>query len=607
MVNKCAILLVRVSTMVQDYQPQVDDLQKYAKTKGYSRFKIIETKESGLVDFDKKSGTNQLFSFIQENPQYRVVFATEISRLGRRQSVLHQIKEWLVKNKIQLYVKDIGYALLDESGKVSIGGDMMFSMYGFFAEAEIQQKKDRFRRAKQRLMEIGYSISGKTLFGYEKVKGEGDKNTYKLNEVNANVVRTIFNWYLTGIDAFERNISIKRIVLECIKMGFPKYTHSKRNVNKLLKEEGYTGEKITNNKRKNINYEEGGTEEKYIITNNKIKYPIIIDKETFILTQKRLKENNTKAEKSTIYTTILSKLIKCAKCNNHYGGNYRIVNGRKLHTYRCNCRNSIGKIKNTQSISMSMIDSAIWSLIKTDFYTLSKVISSYNPDKQIINQKKSKKILEKRLNEIDEEIMALNQSLKRFSNYKNVSTKSFIDTIHTKVLKLDKERGNVENEISKIKVGLLATNIDFSNLFDSLRPKLDSIEESKDLLKKYINLFVDEIGIVFHNQQYSIIKVNFKIDSRSMIDISAVKLIPGVTPRFEIESITNIILDKRDSQRIKAYKTNLIVEKAQKADKVLFSQVGGKNNRSFEISLNDITEPTNSQFFKNFLFRKLNV
>ena len=203
--------------------------------------------------------------------------------------------------------------------------------------------------------------------------------------------------------------------------------------------------------------------------------------------------------------------------------------------------------------------------------------------------------------------MALNQSLKRFSNYKNVSTKSFIDTIHTKVLKLDKERGNVENEISKIKVGLLATNIDFSNLFDSLRPKLDSIEESKDLLKKYINLFVDEIGIVFHNQQYSIIKVNFKIDSRSMIDISAVKLIPGVTPRFEIESITNIILDKRDSQRIKAYKTNLIVEKAQKADKVLFSQVGGKNNRSFEISLNDITEPTNSQFFKNFLFRKLNV
>lgn len=607
MVNKCAILLVRVSTMVQDYEPQVADLKKYAKTKGYSRFKIIETIESGLIDFDKKSGTNQLFSFIQENPQYKAVFATEISRLGRRQSVLHQIKEWLVKNKIQLYVKDIGYALLDESGKVSIGGDMMFSMYGFFAEAEIQQKKDRFRRSKQRLMEIGYSISGKTLFGYEKVKGEGDKNTYKLNEENANVVRTIFNWYLTGIDAFERNVSVKRIVLECIKMSFPKYTHSKRNVNKLLKEEGYTGEKTTNNKRKNINYEEGGTEEKYIITNNKIKYPIIIDKETFTLTQKRLKENNTKAEKSTIYTTILSKLIKCAKCNNHYGGNYRLVNGRNLHTYRCNCRNSIGKIKNTQSISMSMIDSAIWSLIKIDLTALSKVISNYNPDKHIAHQKKSKKILEKRLDEIDEEIKTLDQSLKSFSNYKNVSIKTFIDTIQAKLLKLNKESGSIKNEISKIEVSLLATNSDFNNLFESIKPNLDLIEESKDLLKKYINLLVEEIGIVFHNQQYSIIKVKFKINNRSKTDFNKVKLFPGVIPLLEIESTTNIILDKRDSQRIKAYKTNLVVEKAQKAGKVLFSQVEGKYSRSFEISLSDITEPTNNRFFKNFSFRKLNV
>ena len=41
---------------------------------------------------------------------------------------------------------------------------------------------------------------------------------------------------------------IKKITLECIKRGFPKYTHSKRNINKLLKEEGYVGEKTTNNK-----------------------------------------------------------------------------------------------------------------------------------------------------------------------------------------------------------------------------------------------------------------------------------------------------------------------------------------------------------------------
>lgn len=144
MSNNYAILLVRVSTMEQNYDPQIDDLKKYALALGYNKLKIIETKESGLVDFDKKVGTNQLFSFISENPKYKVVFATEISRIGRRQSILHQIKEWFVRNRIQLHVKDVGYSLFDETGNVTIAGEMMFSLYGLFAEAEIKQKRTDF-------------------------------------------------------------------------------------------------------------------------------------------------------------------------------------------------------------------------------------------------------------------------------------------------------------------------------------------------------------------------------------------------------------------------------------------------------------------------------
>ena len=602
--NKCSILLVRVSTLLQDYEPQIEDLKKYAKTMGYTKYKIIETKESGLVDLDKKVGTHQLFTFIKENPQYRVVFTTEISRLGRRQSVLHQIKEWFVKNNIQLFVKDIGYSLLDDHGKVTMGGEMMFSMYGLFAETEIQQKKDRFRRAKQSLMELGYSISGKPLFGYERVVGEGGKNTLVLHKENSNIVRTIFNWYINGVDIYETRVSIKRIVLESIKMGFPKYTHSKRNVNKLLKEEGYTGEKITNNKRKNTEYKEGESVDMYFVTNNKIKYPVIIDKDTFNLVQQRLKDNNSRVEKSTKKTTILSKLIKCEKCGNHYGGNYRIVKGRKLDTYRCSCRNGVGITKNTQSISMSMIDSSIWSLIKTDFYTLSRVISSYNPDKGILQLKKSLKILKKSKIEIDEKIVDLNKSLQGFSSIKDKSSKMFLDTIESKAKKLIKERVTIENEISKIELTLLSTNVDFNNLFQSIRPNLDSIEESKELLKKYINLFVEEIELLLHSQYYSIIKVKFKIDSRKMLDFSQVKWVQGVTPYIEIDSVTNIILDKRYSQKIKAFKSHLTIKKTNKQDKVTITTI---DNSKVTISLDQIEDSQNRKYFKSFLYKKLNV
>ena len=44
MKDKFAILLVRVSTFSQDYEPQIKDLKKYASERGYTKFKIIETK-----------------------------------------------------------------------------------------------------------------------------------------------------------------------------------------------------------------------------------------------------------------------------------------------------------------------------------------------------------------------------------------------------------------------------------------------------------------------------------------------------------------------------------------------------------------------------------
>ena len=608
MVSKYAILLVRVSTMVQDYEPQLDDLKKYAKSKGYNTTHVIETKESGLVDLDKKVGTNKLFSFIQENPNYNVVFATEISRLGRRQSVLHQIKEWFVKHKIQLFVKDIGYSLLDETGKVTIGGDMMFSMYGFFAEAEIQQKKDRFRRAKQSLMEMGYSISGKTLFGYERVNVEGGRTTLILHKENSNIVRKIFNWYNRGIDVYEKKVSIKRIAIECRKLGLPQYTHSKRNINKLLKEEGYTGEKITNNKRKNNNFQEESSDEKYFITNNKIKYPVIIDKETFLLTQKRLKENNSRIDKSHKNITILSQLISCNKCKSHYSGNYRNINNRVLNTYRCSSRSKSNPCDNKQSISMTMIDSAVWGLIKTDLDTLTKVISRYNPDKEIVQLKKSLKELEQRNDEINEEIMALEQSFKGFSKLKNVTSGDFINSIQSKVKKLDKEKGDIDNEISRIKVNLSVKNGDLDDDYKSIKNNLETIEESKELLKKYINLFVDKIDIIVHNTSYSVIRVKFKIDSFSFLPKPIKKNPLGRWDDGELDLYTNIILDKTNSQNIKLYKTTTSIQKTTNNRTILLVDTKTpKIVKKIKIDLQDLGNRENKQYFKSCNFTKLNV
>ena len=95
--------------------------------------------------------------------------------------------------------------------------------------------------------------------------------------------------------------------------GYHEYFHSRRNVNKLLKEEGYTGEKVTNNKHKNAEYWEYGEtdKEKYIVTQNLIRYPILLDKSLFEQVQAKLRNSNTNVDREREQMTILSRLIEC--------------------------------------------------------------------------------------------------------------------------------------------------------------------------------------------------------------------------------------------------------------------------------------------------------
>jgi DNA invertase Pin-like site-specific DNA recombinase len=554
-----AILLVRVSTQAQDYSAQTDDLIKYAKSKGYTKFKIIETKETGFANIEVKQGTNEMFKFIASNPDYKTVFSTELSRISRRQSVLHQIKEWFIKNKVQFYLKDTNYSLFDDMGIVSPAGEIMFTLYGFFAEQEMARKKERFKREKTRLLEIGLSHSGKLLFGYKKKAiPELKKNTLEEDEYNANIVRTIFDWYLNGIDNKIKNPSIKRLTLESIKRNFPIYCHSKRNVNKLLKEEAYTGFKITNNKRKNNNYSEDNNEEMYIVTNFKIKYPQIIDNITFDLVQQKLLINNSNVEKSSKHTTILAKLIKCSNCGCHFNANYRIVKGQNKSTYRCSSHSSAKPCENKQTISMSMIDSAIWNLIKTDLELLSEQIKINDPDSVQANYQMHLEGLLNKQNELQNEYNNELKSLEIIKRAKNARIDDFLVKFEKNTKRIDKQLGIVTNEILSVKNILNIKQNDNSDLVKVINNNLGKIESSKELLKQYINLFVDNIRIKLHNNKYTILIVTLKNYSKlgkKSLKFGGYKMDDG-----ELEKYTFILLDKRQTLKIKMFKATTVIK-----------------------------------------------
>jgi DNA invertase Pin-like site-specific DNA recombinase len=64
MEKKHAILLVRVSTLEQDYQAQIYDLTQYGNSLGYTQFHIVETKETA----DLSQRLEQMKCFINEHP-----------------------------------------------------------------------------------------------------------------------------------------------------------------------------------------------------------------------------------------------------------------------------------------------------------------------------------------------------------------------------------------------------------------------------------------------------------------------------------------------------------------------------------------------------------
>jgi site-specific DNA recombinase len=552
--KKHAILLVRVSVDTQFYESQIYDLENYAKNNGYSEFKVFASKETGFADFENKIGTNEMFKFIDENPEYNCIFITELSRIGRRQTILHQVKDILVRKKIQLFVKDSDYKLFNEDFKITPQGEVMFTLYGLFAEQEMKQKFERFSRKKRELMKDGYSISGKVLFGYKReLDNEKKKNKLVLHEDNAQIVKNIFNWYLYGIEAVHKNPSIKRISIHCIKEGYPKYTHSKRNVNKLLKEEAYIGFKITNNKRKNPKYGINNIENEtpYIVSNFEIKYKPIIDKETFDLVQLKLKSNIINGDKETKYVTILSKLILCPSCGRKLAANYRNRLGVSNNSYRCTSRGDNNVCYNTKSLSMNLIDSSVWSLIKSDLVNLSKKINEINPNielKAIENQLIN---LQNKIEEIESDEKLNYTRLNNIKRNKNLNLLEYESNIFNELNNLDKEKTKILNEILKLESSKSLIDSRIKDLETIINQNLPNIESSKELLKKYINSFVEVIKIIRQDKRFTVLEVFLK-------DLSISELYEKSTLFSPITKQSYfLIIDKKVTRDIKLYITKL--------------------------------------------------
>lgn len=542
-----AIILLRVSDLKQDYDPQKDALLEYAKQRGYINFHIIETKESGLASLKNRAGLDELMKFVKNNEDFRSLFITEISRLGRRPSAIHEVKEYLSENNIKLYIKDLNL----ESDNKSETYDFIFNIYASFAESEVKSKKERFSRAKNTYKKLGYFMGGKRLFGYEIVQIENsNRKTYTIHPQESEIIKKIFNWYLNGFNTFELNPSIKQICMMSIAEGFPIYTHSKRNLNKLLKEGAYTGKKVTSNTYLKTVYKLSGVTKNKVLVESEMVYPKIIEEVLFHNVLKKLQSKNINAEKSTKHTTLLSKKIICKHCGNYFIADYRNHTNEKKHIYRCGSRTRVSSCTNKQSISLIMLESVIWQVIKNKKHLLFNAVNNLEEQKEKLNSQISN--LEIKLRELDKVKSELLSSFKNLiANYKG-GQQIQLDTISSKIEKIDLEMSSLKididakrNEISINKVDTLKDEL--------LSAEVGKIESDKFLMKKYIDSFVDEIDIPYHSNKFTFLRIWTRKFVENLPNNQGYEnlVVPQETDRI-IDYIPNsILIDKRNTQKNK--------------------------------------------------------
>ena len=206
-----AIILVRVSTHLQDFEQQKRELIEYAHSKGYDELIFIEDKESAIkLKEEERLGLNKLKELVSSNPEIKATFIYECSRLARTERVLHSMKDWFVDHKINLYIYDKKYQLLNDDGTVNSETELLFSLYAYFASSEHKTKSIRTERGKQFAREQGKFAAGKLSFGYTTDKD----NNIIVDEDQIKIVKYLVDKYINtdatigslGREMFERGI-----------------------------------------------------------------------------------------------------------------------------------------------------------------------------------------------------------------------------------------------------------------------------------------------------------------------------------------------------------------------------------------------------------------
>ena len=159
------IIYARVSTTVQDYTRQLEELRDYANKMDYEVIQEFQEKISGAKSVAERNAMNSLLEYISNNKVDKILIY-ECSRLSRRAVDFLQLIEIFNQYKISLYIHANGLETLLPNGNINPIANLVLGILAQFNSMERSLIRSRMESGYNHYRNCGGKVGRKE--GYRK-------------------------------------------------------------------------------------------------------------------------------------------------------------------------------------------------------------------------------------------------------------------------------------------------------------------------------------------------------------------------------------------------------------------------------------------------------
>ena len=195
-------IFARVSTSVQDYDRQVNELTSLAQRNGWSVEAVFSEKISGAKKNSERKELSHMVDYVQAHHISKVA-VTELSRLGRDTLQVLEVIEQFNKLGISLFIQNYGIETLTANGEVNPMSQFLITILAEVARMERKTIRERVESGYKNYRANGGKVGRKE--GYRKSeadmreqyaeeirllrKGISLRNISKITGVSVNTIR----------------------------------------------------------------------------------------------------------------------------------------------------------------------------------------------------------------------------------------------------------------------------------------------------------------------------------------------------------------------------------------------------------------------------------